>query len=274
MSDRPPLQILLVDDEPPARLRLRQLLHGLQTPLLPLQVVGEAGNAAELDAALAAAPGCQLVLLDIALPGRNGLDLAAALQRLPVPPLVVFVTAHAHHALRAFELEAVDYLTKPVRRERLQAALQRVLRRLGDGTAADGSGGAGTSPSADSAAPVLVVSERGSVLRVPVSEVLYCKAELKYITLVTRSGEWLLDDALSDLEARLGSGFLRVHRNALVALSAVRALERPPLSPDDSAEAADRWVIRLVNGHTLAVSRRQLAAVREVLGRGDGGGSA
>ena len=105
-----------------------------------------------------------------------------------------------------------------------------------------------------------MVSDRGRVLRVPVAEVVYLKAELKYVTLCAQHGTWLLDDALADLEARLGDGFLRVHRNALVAVAAVRALARR------DAEAGDEgWQVQLANGEWLAVSRRQLPAVREVL---------
>ncbi len=268
----PGLRVLVVDDEPLARLRLRSLLAELSAP----QAGGAAGpataqvlEAADADAALAvlAGPGGQgidLLLLDIGLPGRDGLKIAEALGRLPAPPALVFVTAHAEHALRAFELDAVDYLTKPVRRERLAAALRRVVQRRAAAPAA------ADAPTA--AEPVLVVSDRGRLLRVPVAEVLYLKAELKFVTLVSGRGSWLLDDSLAELELRLGEGFIRVHRNAVVALRAVRALER---AADDTAapagEAADaprdNWVLRLANGQALAVSRRQLAAVREALAR-------
>jgi two-component system response regulator AlgR len=239
-----PLRLLIVDDEPLARLRLRGLVEGLAEPMC--RVVGEAADA---DAALALLAGqaCDVVLLDIAMPGRDGLKLADELRRRVEPPQVVLVTAHAEHALRAFELEVTDYLTKPVRRERLQAALRRVAERRGP------SGGAPP-------VPVLVVSDRGRVLRVPLAEVLYLKAEQKYVTLCSSRGQWLLDESLGELEQRLGAGFLRVHRNAVVALSAVRGLER---RADDGGEEA--WALQLGNGDWLAVSRRQLAAVREAL---------
>ncbi len=245
MSERPPLSVLIVDDEPLARMRLRSLVETCGEP--PAQVVGEAGDADEAIALLAQQP-VDLLLLDIAMPGRDGLKLADELRRRPVPPKVVFVTAHADHALRAFEVEAVDYLTKPVRRERLQAALLRVDERRGI-----------TAPVAPQG-PMVVVSDRGRVLRVPASEVLYLKAEQKYVTLCSARGRWVLDDALADLEQRLGPGFLRVHRNAVVALSAVRALERH--GEDESEEG---WAVQVSNGDWLAVSRRQLAAVREAV---------
>ena len=240
------MKVLIVDDEPLARLRLRSLLHEM-VELAP-QVCAEAGDT---DAALQALAehDVDVVLLDIGLPGRGaqaGLQLASALKALAHPPAVVFVTAHAEHALRAFELEALDYVTKPVRRERLLAALQRVQPRAARA--------AGPAPE-----PVIVVSERGRVLRVPVREVLYLKAEQKYVTLRTARHNHVLDDALADLELRLGERFIRVHRNALVAVHAIRALEL-------RGSQADGWSVRVAPvDEWLQVSRRQVAAVREVL---------
>lgn len=251
------LSVLLVDDEPLARLRLRTLLQESTDP--PAEVVGEAGDA-DTALALLRQRGCDLLLLDIGLPGRDGMQLAAALRALPQPPSVVFVTAHAEHALRAFELDAVDYLTKPVSRERLRAALQRVAqrRRAAHVPAALGD-----------PARVLVVHDRGRMLRLPLADVLYLKAELKYVTLRTAAHAYVLDDALSELEQRLGDGFLRVHRNALVARSAVRALQRRRGDGAGGEEGhAEHWAVQVVpTGEWLAVSRRQLAAVRDVLRR-------
>ena len=247
----PPLTVLIVDDEPLARLRLRSLVEACAEPRAV--VVGEAGDGVAALALVAGTP-CDLVLLDIVMPGGSGIKLADELRRQPGAPLVVFVTAHAAHALRAFELDAVDYLTKPVRRERLQAALLRVAQRRAQ------------EPLAAAAGPVLVVSDRGRVLRVPASEVLYLKAEQKYVTLCSTRGSWLLDDALADLEQRLGPGFLRVHRNAIVAIAVVRALERRRSAEREPGDEGDEaWQVQLSNGDWLAVSRRQLAAVRAVL---------
>ncbi len=243
------MKLLIVDDEALARLRMRSLLESLQ-PELGLHINGEAANAEQALQALRSEP-ADLVLLDIGMPGRDGLRLAAALKALPQPPAVVFVTAHAQHALRAFELEALDYLTKPVRQDRLRAALQRAQQRLGLLPQA-------APPVAD---PVIVVSDRGRVLRLPVREVLYLKAEQKYVTLRTASHTHVLDDALADLELRLGSGFLRVHRNALVAVQAMRAME---LREGVDGEG---WAVRVApTDEWLAVSRRQLAAVRAAMG--------
>jgi two-component system response regulator AlgR len=194
------------------------------------------------------------------MPGMDGLALAQRLRALNPPPGVVFVTAHAEHALQAFEIDAVDYLTKPVRRSRLQEALARIVARLGRAV-----------PVAPAAEPVLdqptlVVSDRGRVLRVPFDEVVYLKAEMKYVTLRTVRHSHVLDDALSDLEQRLGDSVVRIHRNALVAKAAVRALERRAPSAEDPEDSAEGWAVRLApHDEWLSVSRRQLAAVRDAL---------
>jgi len=192
-----------------------------------------------------------VVLLDVHMPGADGLALAEALRSLPRPPCVVFVTAHAEHAVAAFELEAVDYLTKPVRLERLRAALQKVERVA----QANGSAQQGGAPES------LLIQDRGRTERVPLAEVLYFKAELKYITVRTAAKSYILDASLSDLEERHAAQFLRVHRNALVARQALRALEK-----HYDPEEGEGWAVRL-NGidEVLAVSRRQLSAVRDAL---------
>lgn len=272
----PPLRVLVVDDEPLARLRLATLLQQLAAEAaaaLPLagpapavgQVVAEAGDADQALARLADTP-CDLVLLDIALPGRDGLRTASALRALVPAPQVVFVTAHAEHALAAFDLDATDYLTKPVRRDRLQAALNRVARRLRPAAPGPGS-------EAEAATPlladreVLSFSVRGRVQRVPLATLLSLKAEQKSVRLTGTEGQWLLDESLAELEPRLGPAFVRVHRNAIVARAAVRALERvtDALPSAADADAGENWVVRLSDGQLLAVSRRQLAAVREAL---------
>jgi len=250
------LAVLIVDDEPLARLRLRGLVQALADPACT--VVGEAGDADDALMQLRQVV-ADVVLLDIRMPGRDGLRLAAALKSLPQPPAVVFVTAHAEHALKAFELEALDYLTKPVRRDRLAAALQRVQLRVLQR--------AGAVPAAAPEAPVLVLTERGRVLRLPLAEVLYFKADQKYVTVRTASHVHIIDDALSDLEQRVGEGFLRVHRNALVALHAIRALELRP--GDDGEGGTEGWAVRVAPlDEWLAVSRRQVAAVRAALAAG------
>ena len=252
------MHILLVDDEALARQRLRTLLADCQAQQPGLRLhVQEAAHAAQA-LALLQAPGGQaidLLLLDIHMPGQDGLSLAHAVQALPQPPAVVFVTAYADHAVSAFELDAVDYLTKPVRRERLQQALAKVQRLLRPSTPAPIS----TLPEGET----LLIQDRGRTERIALHEVLYFKAEQKYVTVRTATRSFIMDGALSDLESRYGERFLRIHRNALVARRALRALEKHH-DPDEG----EGWAVRLQGStEVLSVSRRQVAAVREELAR-------
>ena len=244
------LNILIVDDELLARKRLRTLLGDCTEPTTT--VGGEAKNAAE---ALALLEQVQFdaVLLDIHMPGGDGLALARRLKDLPHQPAIVFITAHAEHAVEAFELTAMDYLTKPVRLERLQNSLQKIehyrqsIHRLEPNLPIE----------------ILVVQERGVTERIPLNEVLYLKAELKYISVRTALKTHILEGSLSELEARYPAHFLRVHRNALVAARAIRALEKH-FDPDEG----DGWAVRLSGiDDLLMVSRRQLAAVKEVISK-------
>lgn len=249
------LNILIVDDEALARQRLRTLLSDCADP--PTQVVAEAADAVTAMGLLARQP-CHVVLLDIHMPGMDGLGLAQALQQLPQPPAVVFVTAHAEHALQAFDLEALDYLTKPVRLERLQAALKKAERTFPIHKASEG----------NFYSNFILIQDRGRTERVPLADVVYLKAELKYVTVRTRSRTFIYDGSLGEFEARHGAHWLRIHRNALVACHAVRALVKHHDS-QDLDDKGDGWAVRLDGvGEHLAVSRRQLATVREVLGKG------
>ena len=243
-----PLKVLIVDDEALARARLRTLLADCRAPAASVEA--EAADAVQAMQCLQR-QAFDVALIDIHMPGADGLALARALRSLALPPAVVFVTAHAEHALQAFELEALDYLTKPVRLERLQAALQKVQKLLQAERA--------LLPQATD--EVLIVQERGRTERVPLAEVLYLKAELKYLTLRTATRSYILEGSLSEMEARYPQRLLRIHRNALVARSAVRALEK-----SEDTQEGEGWAVRL-NGlaDSLPVSRRQLAAVRELL---------
>ncbi len=244
------MQVLVVDDETLARARLRTLLEDCRAPAA--SVAAEAGNATQAMEMLRRQR-FDLMLVDVRMPGADGVALAQALRGLPEPPPVVFVSAHADHAVEAFEVDAVDYLTKPVRLERLQQALQKVERVA----------------QAARVVPVetpfdhVVIQDRGHVIRLPLHEVVYFKAELKYVTVRTASRSYILDGALTELEERYPGQFLRVHRNALVALRCLRALERHTVPQE-----GEGWAVRL-DGVTerLAVSRRQLAMVREALVR-------
>jgi two-component system response regulator AlgR len=258
------LRVLLVDDEPLARARLRSLLADCLAPAA--HVVGEAGQATAVWAALAEQRP-DLLLLDVQMPGLDGLQLAQRLRAAGQRVALVFVTAHAEHALAAFDVEAVDYLTKPVRRARLQEALARAAAWLGHGPATQPA--ALDSPQPLGEEPVIVVHQRGEVLRVPLREVLYLKADQKYVQLRTATATHWLDDSLAELSERLGERFLRIHRNALVARGAVRQLARHRVDgsgPGDDGEAADLWSVRVAPvDEWLTVSRRQLAQVRELL---------
>ncbi len=242
------LKVLLVDDEHLARARLRTLLADCKAP--HASVEAEAVNATQALQWLQR-QSFDLALIDICMPGADGLALAHALRALPNPPALVFVTAHAEHAVQAFELEALDYLTKPVRLQRLQLALEKAARFVQSRPDAQ----------PDSLEDVLIIQERGRTERVPLSEVLYLKAELKYITVRTHSASYLLEGSLSELEIKYPNRFLRIHRNALVTRSRVRSLERQR----DTADG-ESWGVRLYGiEESLLVSRRQLAAVRELV---------
>ncbi|MES2957902.1 MAG: LytTR family DNA-binding domain-containing protein [Pseudomonadota bacterium] len=250
----PALRVLIVDDEALARTRLATLVAECAEPRC--SVTGQCANAQHARQWLGEHE-ADVILLDIQMPGQLGTAFAAELKRLARPPAVVFVTAHGEHALAAFDLDAVDYLTKPVKRERLAAALERAARRM-----------PAREVGASAQEPVLVVSERGRVARIPLAEVLYLKAELKYVTLRTAGRSWVLDDSLTELEQRLGERFLRVHRNALVARDAVRLLERRRMAEHDDDAAGNEigWAVQVAPvAEWLAVSRRQLGAVREAL---------
>ena len=242
------LHILIVDDETLARQRLRTLLADCTAPAIGS--VTEAAHATEAMERLQHGT-VDVVLLDIHMPGMDGISFAQALAALPQPPAVVFVTAHAEHAVAAFELDAVDYLTKPVRLERLQQALQKTERTAHMGRALQ----------ADLAQGTLLIHDRGRTERIPLGEVLYFKAELKYVTVRTAARSYILDDSLSELETRYAPRFMRIHRNALVARRAVRALEK-----HYDADEGEGWAVRLDGlSELLMVSRRQVAAVRDAI---------
>lgn len=247
----PALRVLVVDDEPLARARLKTLLEDCRNPLATVQA--QAGNAVQA-MELLQHQRFDVALLDIHMPGADGLTLAQNLRTLSQPPALIFVTAHAEHAVQAFELEATDYLTKPVRLERLQSALQKAERFLQS---------RGNWPIAE-AAEVLIIQDRNRTERVPLADVVYFKAELKYITVRTAARQFILDGSLNELEEKYADRFLRIHRNALIARRAARALEK-----HHDPEEGEGWAVRLDGvAELLLVSRRQVALVREMLARG------
>ncbi len=246
-----PLKVLIVDDEAPARRRLRELLQDC-AGALPLVVIGEAASGREaLD--LLGGAAADLVLSDIRMPDMDGIELARHLLKLALPPVLIFTTAYHEHAIAAFEVHAIDYLVKPVRVQRLLAALHKVprLRPLTDARL-------DRLPAA--ARRFLSVTERSRVVLVPIEEVIYLKAELKYITIRTAEREYLLEESLTKLEDEFGPRFVRVHRNCLVARDAIRGFERHV-----SAEGDAHWEVLLRNvPEALPVSRRQQFIVREI----------
>lgn len=238
------LRVLIVDDEPLALSRLRALL--LQCGAPAIGAIGEAGSASQA-LTLIDVGDFDAVFLDVQMPGIDGVALARSLRASSRAPSVVFVTAYPEHAVAAFEVEAVDYLTKPVRLERLEAAIAKVQKRRASLEPAD--------------PEILLIQDRGRTERVALPEILYFKAELKYVTVRTAARTYILDASLSELEEKHPSQFLRIHRNALVARKAVRALEK-----HYDPEEGEGWAVRL-NGidELLAVSRRQLSAVRDAI---------
>jgi two-component system response regulator AlgR len=256
MAKESPLKILLVDDEPPARERLRMLLSDIAIQL-PSEIVGEAANGlAALE--LLRTQAVDVVLADIHMPGMDGIELAGHLGACEHPPAVIFTTAYDNYAVQAFDLNAVDYLLKPVRTQRLLTALQKV-RGSGPADAALLAGighelrGSGRTH--------LSCHERGRLLLVPIAEVLYFKADLKYVTARTQEREFLLDEALTHLETEFAERFIRLHRAVLVAKPALAGFEK---AAGDDADAYG-WALLRGVPEKLPVSRRQWAAARAEL---------
>ena len=241
------MKVLIVDDEPLARRRMATLLAGVDG----VEVIGEAADGAQ---ALAAVDrhDPDLVLLDIRMPGIDGLEVARRLALRDDPPVVVFCTAYDEHALAAFEAEAVDYLLKPVRRERLLAALERVRRFNGEATAALTSAGDKQRQRSHICARV-----RGEMKLVPISSIAFFLADAKYVEVHFDGGEVLIEDSLVSLEDEFGDRFVRVHRNCLVSRERIEGLAR---------NAAGETIVRLRDCPVaLEVSRRNLPQLRRLL---------
>jgi two-component system response regulator AlgR len=254
MTALPPLRIFLVDDERPARERMREVLGDLGDEL-PNVVVGEATTGHE-GLTLLPQLAVDVALVDIHMPEMTGMEFARHLATLERPPAVVFVTAHDQYAIEAFELNALDYLLKPVRGTRLVAAL----------TKARAAGAVRREPLERAAASTghgprryLSVSERGRISLVPVADIVYLKAELKYVTARTAEREHLLEESLASLEQEFGEAFVRVHRSCLVARGRVRGFER---SVDADGEGAGWAVVLDGVADRLPVSRRQWPIVK------------
>jgi len=244
-----PLRVFLVDDEAPARDRLRILLGDIAEEL-PNVVVGEADNGLTALAGLETAP-AEVVLADIRMPRMDGIELARHLGTLPLPPAVIFTTAFDQFAVQAFELSAIDYLLKPIRAERLARALAKARQSR-------------PPPAATLAAlhegprRYLSCHERGRLLLIPVDDLLYLKADLKYVAARTVAREYLLDESLTKLEEEFGERFIRLHRAVICARHAIAGFERA------HDEEGEHWVA-LIRGvaDKLPVSRRQWPLVKQ-----------
>jgi two-component system response regulator AlgR len=249
------MKALIVDDEPLARTRLARLLEDMDG----VETVGEASTGREA-IQLSDTLNPDIVLLDIRMPEMDGLEAAMHLSQMDSPPAIIFTTAYNEHALAAFEANAVDYLLKPIRRERLADALARARRinraqLLGIGQQQDSEEG-------NHARTHISANIGGNLQLVPIEEVIYFQAEQKYVMVRHLGGQLLIDDPLKSLEAEFSDRFLRVHRNSLVAMQCVQGLERIP---------GGRYEIyfRTIDDR-LEVSRRLATTVRKRL-KGIGG---
>jgi two-component system response regulator AlgR len=243
------IKVFIADDEEPARERLKELLGDIAEEI-PTTVVGEARNGLETIEQLPQS-GAEMLLLDIQMPGIGGLEVARHLATLADPPTIVFVTAHERHAVEAFELNALDYLLKPVRAERLAAALRKATAPNREQLA----------KAAQNAREYLSVAERNRIVLVPVREIVFLRAEQKYVTLRTRNREHLIEEPLVQLEREFAATFVRIHRNCLVARAAIRGFER-----GGGADEEPHWVV-VLDGleEKLPVSRRQWPTLRELV---------
>ena len=244
------LKVLITDDEAPARSRLRDLL----TDIGNIDIVAEAKNGRE---ALQLADELQpdIILLDIRMPDMDGIEAAQHLQKLAKTPAIIFTTAFDNYAIQAFDLNAVDYLLKPIRQERLEKALHKARTLLPQQLAAI----APLSPRKTH----LTITERGRVLLVPVTDIIYLRAELKYVTVRTAEREYLLEESLTHLEQEFGDIFIRLHRNCLAAVAYIAGYEKRSSEEHGEKNGEKHWVALLKHvPETIAVSRRQQHLIR------------
>ncbi len=243
------MHILVVDDEDLARLRLVKMIESLEGH----EVVGEATNGAE---ALAAIEECDpdIVLMDVRMPGEDGLSAAHAIAELPEPPAVIFCTAYNEYALEAFETLAVGYLLKPVQQEQLLATLDKAQR-----TTKVQKHSLQAEEDDDNQRKHISAKTRKGVELIPIVNIHCFVADHKYVTVIHEEGETLIDDTLKELEIEFPKRFVRVHRNSLVAIDKIEGMER---------SSAGQYEIKLKNAeYRPVVSRRHVASVRDLLNR-------
>ena len=266
-------KILIVDDEAPARQRLQDVLSDIQAEC-PCHIVGMASNAQEaLDLLSTHQP--DILLLDVQMPEMTGIEFVQHLERLRFNPMpaIIFVTAYDEFALKAFEVHALDYLLKPVRAARLAEAIKRVLslRQIRGDSATDlASTNLAESPKeAKRARECFTIIDRNRVLLVPVNDVLFLKAEQKYLTVFTKTRSYLLEESLSAIEQEMGDRLVRVHRNALVARNAIQGVERAVHTIDADGEhekTSESWqIIVRDTSERLPISRRQWPSIKALI---------
>ena len=239
------LKILIADDEAPARNRMRDLLSDIEH----VEIVAEAKNGKEaIELAQTTKP--DLMLLDIRMPVMDGIEAAQHAQKIEPKPHIIFTTAFDAYAIKAFDLSAIDYLLKPIRLERLQAAINKAHALQPNEIEA-------LKPLQKTRSH-LSIHERGRVLLVPIETIIYLRAELKYITVRTAEREYLIEESLTHLEAEFAERFIRLHRNCLVASQFISGYEKRAINDET------QWVAMLKGiPETIAISRRQQHLVRE-----------
>jgi two-component system response regulator AlgR len=248
LAEKEVARMVIADDEAPARARLRDLLDDCREAF-PLAVVEEARSGREVLDVLNREK-VDVVLLDIRMPEMDGLEAARHIAGMAAPPAIIFTTAFDTYAIKAFEVNAIDYLLKPIRLERLLTALRKTR-------AAPPVSRAALDAAANQPRRHLSVHERGKIHLVPLAEILYLRAELKYVTVRTAQREYLVEESLTRLEEEFGDTFVRVHRNCLVARQAIGGFER------NADESESGWAVLVkATGEKLAVSRRQQHVVK------------
>jgi len=249
LADSAVARILIADDEAPARQRLRDLLDECRDRF-PLAIVDEARNGREVLDVLNREK-VDIVLLDIRMPEIDGMEAARHIAGMAQAPAIIFTTAFDSYALKAFEVNAIDYLLKPVRVERLLTALGKT--RGASPLSREALDAAANQPRRH-----LSVHERGKIHLVPVPEILYLRAELKYVTVRTAQREYLVEESLTSLEEEFADLFVRIHRNCLVARAAIAGFER------NVQESESGWAVVIkATGEKLPVSRRQHHVVKQ-----------
>ena len=240
------MNVLIVDDEHLARQRLRKMLSATSEH----QIIGEAETGEDaLRKTQASNP--DVVLMDIRMPGMDGIEAASYINRMNKPPAIIFTTAFSDHALNAFETHAIDYLLKPIKQSRLEAALD-AAKRMNKAQLSQL-----REDESISSRQKICIKSRGSLELIPIEEVIYFKADQKYVTLRTADQEYLIEESLKMLEEEFAQQFIRIHRNALVAQHLLHGLTK---NNEGHACISFNEIDDL-----LEVSRRHLPSIRKTI---------